>query len=95
MTPLHKPVTRLSIGSLDGSFGRDRNRRLVATLDAGDILTLRPMGTRRAESVALMDIYRFAIRSRVNKELLEKARERKARAESARRDRELARAIHR
>lgn len=77
MTSLTKPVTRKSDAELDGSFGPDRNKRIVVTIHPGGLLTLRPERTRRAETVALIDVYRFAIRSRVNRTHLEKARERK------------------
>jgi hypothetical protein len=43
------------------------------------LLELRPQRTSRAEYVALVDVYRWAIRCRVSRELLEKAREKKAR----------------
>ena len=94
MTTLKKPVRRVTNTALDGSYGRDRNKRIVVTLTPGDgkkipdVLELRPERTRRAERIAVMDVYRFAIRARANLELLEKARARKgklaARRESAR-----------
>ena len=77
MTPLEKPVRRVTRGALDGLYGPDRGRRLVAELAVGDLITLRPAGTRRAETVSLFDIYRYAITRRVNCERLEKARARK------------------
>lgn len=84
MTSLHKPVVRQAIKPLDGSFGADSDRRLVVVLLPGsdtlpDTIELRPAGTRRPERLALVDVYRFALRSRVNRELLERAREVKAR----------------
>ena len=79
MTPLNRPCRRITRGALDRSFGRDSGRRLVAVLDAGDVLTLRPLGTRRPETVCLVDVYSWAVRCRVNRARLEKAREKKAR----------------
>jgi hypothetical protein len=65
--------------SLDGSFGRDRDKRLAMTLHQNGRLELRPERCRRSESVMLIDVYRFAIRCRVNQVALTKARERKER----------------
>lgn len=85
MTPLTKPVHRLAAQTLDGSFGPDRGRHLTITLVPGnggtvpDMIVLRPHGTRRAERIAAIDVYRFALRCRANRETLEKARDRKAR----------------
>lgn len=77
MTSLTKPVTRKSDAALDGSFGPDRNKRIVVTLHPGGLIELRPERTRRAEKMHLVDVYRYALRCRVNRGQLEKARERK------------------
>lgn len=90
MTPLHKPVTRRTIGALDGSFGPDRGKRLVSTLDRGDLITIRPERSRRAEQVSLFDVYRFAIRCRVNRAHLEKARIKKEKLAAVRVARKIA-----
>ena len=84
MTPLNKPVARRGHHPLDGSYGPDRGRRLAIRLVPGtesvpDLIEVRPEGTRRMETVAVIDIYRWAIHSRVNRAHLEKAREAKAR----------------
>ncbi len=84
MTPLSKPLARVSNSKLDGSYGPDRNKRLTVTLIPGDgetvpdLISLKPFKTRRAERVALVDVYRYALRCRVNLETLTRARERKA-----------------
>ncbi len=78
MTPLEKTVRRVTRGALDGHHGPDRGRRLVAALDVGDVVTLRPLGRRRSLSVSLFDVYDYAIRCQVNAARLERARERKA-----------------
>lgn len=80
MTELKSPVRRLSRSSLDGSFGPDCGRRLVVSLVPGavDVVEIRPAGTRRAETLALVDLYRIAVRSRVNAGVLVRAREKKA-----------------
>jgi len=79
MTSLTKPCRRVTRGALDLHHGKDRGRRLVAELAPGDLLTLRPLGTRRPETVSLFDVYAWAIRCRINRAHLEKARAVKAR----------------
>jgi hypothetical protein len=79
MTPLNKPCRRITRGALDKAFGADCGRRLVAELAPGDLLIIRPLGTRRPETVELLDVYIWAIKCRVNLARLEKAREAKAR----------------
>lgn len=84
MTTLSKPIHRVTSATLDGSFGPDRNKRVVVTLVPGDgrgipdTIQLRPQRTRRAETIAVMDVYRYALRCRVNLLILAKARERKS-----------------
>jgi hypothetical protein len=77
------PVKRITVLLLDGAFGPDEGRRIVVSFIPGkpgvaDLLELRPLGTRRPERLAVLDVYRYAIRCRVNRELLEKARAQKA-----------------
>ena len=75
MTPIGKTCQRMTRGALDSSFGKDSGRHLVAELVPGDFLTLRPYATRRQpETVSLFDVYSWAIRSRVSKARLKKAR---------------------
>lgn len=95
MIALRKPVRRLTVGALDGSHGADRGRPLVAALEAGDLLTLKPYKTRRAETISLFDVYRYAIKARVAKQLLEKARERRAQLTEKRRQDDFRRSIRR
>ena len=96
MTTLKKSVTRKTASCLNGSFGSDRNKRIVITLIPGDgeaipdLIELRPERTRRPERLALIDVYRWAIRCRVLRDRVARARERKAvlarRSESRRLD---------
>jgi hypothetical protein len=85
MTPLNRTLSRVSSSTLDGSFGPDRNRRIVVTLTPGDgkaipdTIAIRPHGTRRAELGTVQDIYRYLLRCRIQSGILAKARERKAR----------------
>lgn len=87
MTPLDKPsrsVTRLTEGELGGQFGKDKHRRLAVSVVFGDMIVLRPHGTRRTESVRLVDLYSYALRCKANVVLMTKLRERKAKKEAAR-----------
>ena len=78
-------VKRLTIGTLDGSFGPDRDKRLVVTfipgdgLNVPDLLEIKPLRARsgRTERVAVMDIYRYAVKCRANLLVLTKARHKK------------------
>jgi hypothetical protein len=82
MLTLHKPVYRATRGSLGYHHGTDRGRQPVVALVDGDLVSLRPKGTRRpAKMVSLFDIYDMAIRLEAQRAALEKARavkERKA-----------------
>lgn len=84
MTPLKKPVARKTQGTLDGCFGSDRGKHIVVRLVPGDgkkipdTLELYPLRTRRIERVTVQDVYAWALRCRVNRQVLERARERKA-----------------
>lgn len=97
MITLKKPISRRTADTLDGSFGKDRNKTLAVTLIPGkdgvdDLLELRPYGTRRAERIALCDVYRYAIRARVNRGNLERANAAKIKKQAAREQRALDRA---
>lgn len=70
-------ITRKADVELDGSFGPDRGKKIVLTILPNGILELRPEKTRRAEQVHMLDVYRFALRCRVNRGQLEKARAKK------------------
>jgi hypothetical protein len=84
MTTLKKPVSRTTLTPLSGFYGPDRGKRLVVTISPGngndvpDLLTLRPHGTRRPETVALIDVYAWALRCRCNKANMDKLRAKKA-----------------
>ncbi len=98
MTRLTKPVHRMSASALDGSFGPDRNKRVVITLVPGngestpDMLALRPERTRRAERIAVIDVYRYAMQCRVHQEINQKMREHKARRDERLASQRIARA---
>ena len=82
MTSLNRQINRKCIKPLDGSFGIDGDKYLAVRLVPGtdtvpDVIELWPLRSQRVERVALVDVFRFAIRSRVGRENLEKARARK------------------
>lgn len=76
-TKLTNPVKRETIGTLDGSFGCDRGKNLIAIMSVGDVLVIKPKRSQRQETISLFDVYRYAIRCRVNKEHMEKMRNKK------------------
>jgi hypothetical protein len=71
MTPISKPVTRVTIGTHHG-------RQLVAQLGPGDVLYLRPKGRHQTEGIDLASCYDLAVKRRVLKERFEKAAARRA-----------------
>jgi len=80
MTPLNKPVRRKTRITLGWGYGSDTGKPLIVTLESsseGDMLKVRPLGTRREEVVRIEDIYHWAIRSRCQRKVLEKARAKK------------------
>jgi hypothetical protein len=80
MTPCTKPVTRLSaVHVRDGG----KPRAIVVTLHAG-FLELRLHGTRRTETIDLSAAYFGAVKARVFRDQMVKAKERKAKAAVAR-----------
>lgn len=95
MTALDKAVRRVTRGALDHCYGSDRGRRLVVSLEVGDLITLRPAGTRRSETISAFDVYRYAMMCRVNRARLEKAREKKAKMDQRRREQRLVREARR
>lgn len=81
MTPCTKPVTRLSaVHVRDGG----KPRALVVTLHA-EYIELRLKGTKRVEVVGLEGAYFGAVKARVFRDKMVKAKERKAKAEGRRR----------
>jgi hypothetical protein len=72
-------ITRKTRATLDRTFGPDHDKAIIVTLHPDGRIELRPERTRRSETLSLIDVYRYAIRCRVGRGQLEKARERKAR----------------
>lgn len=72
------PVKAVTIGVLGGMFGADKKRRLVVTLGAGDVIKLKPHGTRREVSLPAVNVYHYALMCIANGERMAKLRERKS-----------------
>lgn len=72
------PVKVRTLDGLSGNFGSDRNKRLVFTMKAGDLIEIRPERTARAVNIKAQDLYGYCLRCAANLETLAKARERKA-----------------
>ena len=95
MTYLKKPVHRVAPQPLSSFYGPDSGKRIVVSLtpgngsDVADLITLRPERTRRGETIAVVDVYRYAMACRLNHSNLEKARERKAAKDRQRKERQL------
>lgn len=77
-------VTRATRNELGGHFGRDKHRKLVVKLGAGDVLIMWPQGTRQKVTLELKQVYSYAVRNKANIALLEKARQRKTAKANAR-----------
>lgn len=74
-TKSDKPISRET-----SAYVRERGqmRAVIATIH-GSILELRPKGMRNRETLDIGSLYHYAIKSRVLREKMEKAKERKAR----------------
>lgn len=72
------PLVRKIGPALDGNFGNQKGKRLILTLHPDGRIEIRPERSRRSESIMIADVYRFAIRCRLNLELIRKMNERKA-----------------
>ena len=86
-------VWRVTRSALNGQFGPDRSRKLVVGFISGDLLALRPQGTRQQVNVELKEVYAWVLHRKAMSAHMEKMRERKAAKEAARRERALCRKI--
>jgi len=83
------PAFRVTDKELGGSFGCHRECRLVVGLEAGDILSFRPAGTRQRVTAAAVDLYRSVLQWNVDRRHLEKARKKKESKQRLREQRRL------
>lgn len=77
------PVKARTRDTLDGSFGAERGRYLIVSLEAGDLICLKTCKSRanRTFRIAASDVYRWAINveaRRLARDKAMKKRERKA-----------------
>ena len=70
-------VSRVTKNVLPKCHGSDKDRPLVVTLRAGDIIAFRPQGTRREVTATAHDLYIAVLRWQVNRLNLVKATEAK------------------
>lgn len=75
MTSLTKTVSRVTLEV----YGYGRNaRKLVVSLEKGDLITIRELGRRTKHTARLIDVRWWLLRSAADKARMEKLRERKA-----------------
>lgn len=74
----YSPARAKTVGGLPDNFGADKKRRLVVSLDSGDLITIRPEKTMRPVQIEAKDLYFYLLKCQANLATLEKARERKA-----------------
>lgn len=76
MTPLNKTIRRVTVDQY--GYGR-RRRKLVVTLEKGDLISIRELGRRTKYTARLYDVLWWMLRCEADKTHMEKLRERKAR----------------
>lgn len=67
------PVRARTIETLGAAYGPDRNRRLIVTLAACDVITIRPEKTTRGVDITAKDLYAYAQRTQAFKDYAHKA----------------------
>lgn len=76
------PVKARTLEALGHNYGSDHDKRLIVSLDAADLITLRPERTARPVSITARDLYAHLLRLEAGRLTLAKAREAKARRAS-------------
>lgn len=71
-----RAVTRNPCGF---GFGPDSKRKLIVSLEAGDLIVVRPHRTARPYRMEARDLFRYLLQLEANRLNLERARDRKAR----------------
>lgn len=89
------PIFRVTVDPIGSCGGRDKRRRLVVGLEAGDVISFRPEGTRQKVTAKALDLYLQILRWRAGAAQLERARARKARKQAQRERQALRRADRR
>lgn len=91
MTPLTKSVRRVTLETY--GYGKQA-RKLVVSLERGDLISIREHGRRTKDTARIYDVYWWLKRSKAMKIQMEKLRERKA-AKAAKREARRQRAVTR
>lgn len=60
---LAAPAIRETVGVLGRNYGPDEGRSLVVGLEAGDVVTFRPKGTRQKVSMEAVALYHYILRT--------------------------------
>ena len=55
------PVSAVTRDELGGSFGKDKHKKVIFTMGAGDVILMRPVGTSRTIRVEAKTVYRYAL----------------------------------
>lgn len=71
------PAQAVTVSTLDSRFGCDRGKRLVVSLQAGDLIALRIARSSRSVSITAADLYFHCLKCQANLKTLQKARARK------------------
>lgn len=82
MTSTDKPVTRVTRNAYPAKTGVSGqgygpSRPISVTIAPGDILILRPKGTRQRVYIAIDTVYRFAVTSEARSKAMQKANAKK------------------
>jgi hypothetical protein len=75
MTPLTKTVRRVTLETY--GYGKQA-RKLVVTLERGDLISIREHGRRTKDTARIYDVFWWMQRSKAMKVQMEKLRQRKA-----------------
>ena len=73
------PVRARTQDGLPHNYGLDRDRRLIVSLEAGDLIRVKPERTSRALCITAVDLYAYLVRMQANCATLAKARAKKER----------------
>ena len=72
------PAKAVTHNVCGGRFGADADRHLVVSLEAGDLVCVRPAGTRRVYRIEAKDLFFLLLRNEATRLTLERARDAKA-----------------
>ena len=70
-------TVRVTASKLSMFHGRDRNKPLVVELLRGDLVSIRPLKTRRQQVYSVLDIYDWMVRTSAEKQRNERRQKRR------------------